>query len=220
MAYWTHSTMSDGGTQLQGAGGLLDGQSTAPPTNIAESYKYGCVNLLAPGFAAICTTPGKSAGSRYLYGIRYRGMILQRATGDGAAASTWWFGFCNTFPGGAESTPRPLSLVVGRIAGSSNLIVRGVGVLVGQNQDIDLGANFPGPLLGEGYDIEVYSLDGLSFAYNVTRVNTGHCASGVVSSGFRPDPTSIAHGGWYMNGSQPYMSLVYFARWARGGAPI
>jgi hypothetical protein len=205
---------------MSGFGASVMGQSNVAPTNRAESYKYGCMNVVSGAYYSVYTDGVRNGGNRYLYGIRYRGMILQRATGDGAAATTWWFGSTNSIPGVAVSFPPPLSFVVGRIGGSANLIVRGAGSLAGQNQDIDLGANFPGSLLGEGYDIEVYSLDGISFVYSVTRVNTGHCASGVVASGFRPAQTSLALGGWHVNGSQPYISLVYFARWARGGALI
>jgi hypothetical protein len=220
VSYWTNDAWEEGVNYMSGVGASVMGRSNIAPTNRSESYKYGCINVVSGAYYSVYTDGVRNGGNRYTYGIRYRGMILQRATGDGAAASTWWFGSSNTIPGVAVSTAPPLSFVVGRMGGSANLIVRSMGTLVTDVQDIDLGANFPGSLLGEGYDIEVYSLDGTAFAYSVTRVNTGHCASGVVSSGFRPDATSLAMGGWHLNGSQPYISLVYFARWARGGARL
>lgn len=216
---WTNDAWEEGENYLSGFGTSVMGQSNVAPTTRAEAVKYGCLNSLGGGYFSVYTDGTRNGGNRYTYGIRYRGMILQRATGDGAAAGTWWVGACGSVPASVLTGPPANSFVVGRMNSSTNLIVR-LADASSQVQDIDLGANFPGSLLGQGYDVEVYSLDGASFAYNVTRVNTGHCASGVISSGFRPATGAGAYGGFYLAGAQTYISLAYFSRWAyAAGAP-
>jgi len=215
--YFTNTAWLDTGIFMWPGGTVVAGQSSVAPTNRAESVKHG---YMAPANAGFCTTGTeglRNIGNRAAYGIRYRGMTLQRASGDGAAAYAWWFGISGANLGSIVSEPPVNSFVVGRIKGSSNIVVRTVGGLTSQVQDIDLGANFPGSLLGEGYDIETYSLNGTAYAYSVIRVNTGHAASGVVSSGFLPIPSAIAYGGFYANTTAPAVAYSYMRRWSRAG---
>jgi len=217
-ANWINDFWLDTGIYVSIGGTAVMGQSNIAPTNRAESVKHGYVQPTVAGACSTYTDGTRNGGARVAYGIRYRGMTLQRASGDGAAASTWWFGISGSIPGSAVvSVPPVNSFVVGRINGSSNLQVRAVGSSATDIQTMDLGANFPGSLLGEGYDIEVYSLNGSEYVYSVIRVNTGHAASGVVSSGFLPLTSAPSMGGFYANTSAPAVAYSYFRRWSLAG---
>jgi len=212
-AYGINNAWLDTGIYMALGGTAVIGQSAVAPTNRSEAFKHSYITPTVAGWCATYTDGTRNAGTRASYGIRYRGMTLQRASGDGAAATTWWFGITGSTPGSAVSEPPPNSFVVGRIGGSANLIVRAVGSSATPTQDVDLGANFPGSLLGEGYDIEVYSKDGTTYVYSVIRVNTGHAVSGVMSSGVLPSTSAIALGGFYANTSAPAVAYAYMKRW-------
>ena len=61
---------------------------------------------------------------------------------------------------------------------------------------IDCGSNFPATTTGEGYNIEVFTFSGTTWAVQVTRVNTGHAFSTSFSSDL---PTPLQGGpAWFL----------------------
>lgn len=67
----------------------------------------------------------------------------------------------------------------------------------GAAAQVDCGASFPAATAGEGYELEVLTLDGTAWVAQVTRVNTGQAFSTTFTSGL---PTS-AQGGpaWFQS---------------------
>ncbi len=123
--------------------------------------------------------PGVQAGFAFNLGFRFRTQFGLAIT----SANMWWFVGFGPVPaaGGADPVTFLNCFGVGRSATDANVQLfhnDGAGAAV----KVDLGASFPAVGTDIAWELELYSADGSTFAYQLTYLNTGAVISGTFNT--------------------------------------
>lgn len=130
-----------------------------------------------------------SPGLPSVVGVRYQ----MRATlgAVGGSAVRWCMGITSSAPGATANPNTFLNGVwIGRESGSNLQLFNNDGA--GTATTTDLGASFPGATVNTGYGLEIFSLDGSSYVYQVHLIDNPLIAvSGTISTDIPANSTAL-----------------------------
>lgn len=153
---------------------------TQSATNALTKLMRFAISSTAVAGTSAAYRNGSTQGGAFVGGFRWRMQFGYEAT---SAACFHFAGFSDTIPGAGGADPATLldCVGVGRSAADANMqIIHNDGSGAGTKHDA--GAGFPATGANLAYELELYSFDGTSFAYQLTNLSTGEQVSGTFST--------------------------------------
>lgn len=165
--------------QMNVTQGTANNRTQASGSALARLCRVAIVSSAVAGNSA-AFRQGSTQGIAFVGGFRWRSQfgLLN------PSANCWWFaGFSDTIPGAGGADPATLlnCVGVGRSATDANIqLFHNDGA--GTAAKINLGASFPATAANLALELELYTFDGSSFAYQLTNLETLAQVSGTFSN--------------------------------------
>lgn len=180
------------GTVPVTAFGTLVGILQTTTTRATTLIRCLCSTTAVPGAIAVYRAGG-STSPIPRWGYRY---TAKTVLNDLTLASRWYMGITGS-PPLANVAPNSIIFSVGIGADAAQTTTRLMHCgLTAPATEIDLGAAFPAKAAGTGLELQVFTLDGASYAWQVRNLATAAEVSGTFNAAM-PDPFISAGWLWY-----------------------
>lgn len=182
---------------VTGAAAVAGGPFTTTKASALPRIRYPVGSAAGNQYALIRASGLTGFGSGY--GFRYQAKVVN---GVVSTNRKWHMGLSSTIPAGANVDPNTLldSILIGRSSSSdANLQLYtndGAGTAVKTDLATLSGLAFPSNTVDIGYELQVYSLDGTFYGWQVRHLDSGAEVSGRLATSDRPGTGKLLWS-WY-----------------------
>jgi hypothetical protein len=204
-----NATPANWGLQFTSNG--LIARTSATTSAFTRQRRLGIVTTaVLNNFSQLRATTTSLVGTA---GWSYKARFGVQASGTSGRLIVGVFG---NWPANSDPSAATDCVMVAKDSADTNLQIM-VNDASGTATKIDLGANFPANTSAtDYYDVAfIMAVGGASVDYSVTRVNTGHVATGTIALNLPTTTTYLFHGIWAMAGAASVQSVDMMYIWAR-----